>query len=355
MERKPLGFEDFEANDGHILTFQSSLDIYEPIPEFTGYTGAPYPHKLILLLHGFSGSSEYFYRNIDAISKGNVGSNSEGKDAYWVVAPDLRGHGRSARSARTKTGHHVARLAVDLHNLINHLRDKFEECRHGGTEDLEIIAVGCSIGAAIVWTYTELFTCSDFAGLVFVDQAPLQNALYFGENDPDNWDNTKHHKGCYNEATLQAAQRAWMLPDRRLTHLGLVNECLGYRQRRGPNFYPLPPGPGRDQDFDFFSNISQQCDGKWLARLMADHTQYDHREEIKKIDVPALVMAGAWSGCFTMDGMLETAKLIQAHGGDKMKGKVAVSVFENDGHWLFYENPERFNREIIEFADRWMK
>lgn len=335
-----------EANDGCLLAFQSS------IPYAFGSFLENLPSKLILLLHGFTGSSEYFCKNFDALSGNDGGSNSEENRARWVVAPDMRGHGKSNRPAG---GHHVARLAVDLHNLIDFLRRAFNGQRTDPTEELKIVAVGCSIGAAILWTYTELFTCSDFSGLVFVDQAPLQNAIFFGEGDPDNWGNNKHHKGCYNEATLQAAQKAWMRPDRELTHLGLVNECLGYRQRRGADFYPLPPEEGTDQDFDFFSDISKQCNGKWLARLMADHTQYDHRDEIKKIDVPTLVMAGAWSGCFTLDGMLETAKLIQAHGGDKMKGKVAVSVFENEGHWLFYENPERFNREILEFAERWMK
>jgi pimeloyl-ACP methyl ester carboxylesterase len=55
-----------------------------------------------------------------------------------VVVPDLRGHGTSDKP---QDGYHVARLAMDLKNLIDHF--KFQE----GT----ISAIGTSLGAAIIW------------------------------------------------------------------------------------------------------------------------------------------------------------------------------------------------------------
>ena len=80
----------------------------------------------------------------------------------------------------------------------------------------------CSIGAAVLWTYVELFGTKDFAGFVFVDQAPLQN-----RSERGNWDERKAHKGCYDAATTAAAQLAWV-QDTAGAHRGLVNECLGY-------------------------------------------------------------------------------------------------------------------------------
>ncbi|KAK4215795.1 Alpha/Beta hydrolase protein [Rhypophila decipiens] len=318
--------EYIDANDGCCLAIKTSIP-------FNGH--GPYQNKAIILLHGFAGSSEYFCRNFDQLSD---------DQNLWVIAPDMRGHGDSGTS---QGGYHVARLAMDLKNLITHLRNVFNAHKNTPGEELQIVAVGCSIGAAILWTYVELFTCADFAGLVFVDQAPLQDAVFFGQNHPDNWDATHHHKGCFNEATLQAAQRAWISQDRVNTCLALVNECLGYRQNS-----PLKEIPAKDEDEDFwhFCRIAQQCDGRWLARLMADHTRYDHREAIERIDVPVLVMAGALSGCFPLDGMWETVTRIQASARDEEDAEVDVSVFEGAGHWLFYENPNRFNLEIIEFV-----
>jgi pimeloyl-ACP methyl ester carboxylesterase len=52
--------------------------------------------------------------------------------------PDLRGHGASEKP---KAGYHVARLALDLKNLIEHFQ--FLEG--------SITAIGTSLGAAILW------------------------------------------------------------------------------------------------------------------------------------------------------------------------------------------------------------
>lgn len=78
-------------------------------------------------LHGFTGSSAVFSRNVFQLSQ-----------RFHVVAPDLRGHGASDKPP---AGYHVARLAMDLRNLIDHL----------GINDKLISAIGTSLGAAILW------------------------------------------------------------------------------------------------------------------------------------------------------------------------------------------------------------
>lgn len=143
-------YRAFRSNDGADLVYQSY--------------GVPGP-ACVILIHGFSGSSDYFVRNFDELSK-----------SLWVVAPDLRGHGQSARTAH---GHHVSRLAADLRDLLLELK-RIVPC-------LKPMGVGCSIGAAILWTYIELYTEADFDRFILyvcclpfstdnsVDQAPLQN------------------------------------------------------------------------------------------------------------------------------------------------------------------------------------
>ena len=301
-----MDYDEYKTNDGLPMAFQTSQPL-SPLDPSKTYD------QCILLLHGFSGSSQYFTRNFPALST-----------HHWVVAPDMRGHGSSSHS---KHGYHVARLAMDLHDLIDHLKMRT------GSSRLQIIAVGCSIGAAILWTYVEIFgSDADFACLVFVDQAPLQDRSLFG------WGHDQAHRGLYDEATTIAAQQAWMHHLDETAH-GLVDECLGYRHQ--PLATDNVSTDQAAQDVEFFVNISKQCRREWLARLMADHTRYDHREAIELIKVPILVLAGRRSGCFSVDGMFETAR--------RANGEVFAEVLES-GHWMFYEEPDKFNDRLLQFV-----
>ncbi|KAF7564058.1 hypothetical protein G7046_g3 [Stylonectria norvegica] len=300
---RKMHYETLTANDGCKLAFQTS----QPLD------AAPNP-QCVILMHGFSGSSDYFTRNFASL-----------KDHFWVVAPDMRGHGRSDV---TRGGYHVARLAADLVALMKHLRKT--------VPGVSFVPVGCSIGAAVLWTYVELFGCNDFAGLVFVDQAPLQDRSGF-----DGWDESKAHTGCYDESTMLAAQRIWT-SDPGAAHLDLVKGCLGYRH--APRAEDGVSTEQQAKDEAFFTGISALCNPKWLARLLADHTRYDHREAIEQITVPTLVMAGERSGCFPLEGMLETVRRV-----NKTTPSLARSSVFRSGHWLFYEEPERFNEELTQF------
>lgn len=304
-----MRYATIAANDGCELAYQTSL----PLENHSDHQSA---RKCVILMHGFSGSSEYFTRNFDGLSK-----------CFWVIAPDMRGHGTSGR---TQGGYHVARLAADLKSLVLHVKRTAPQ--------VQLVPVGCSIGAAVIWTYVELFGCDDFAGFAFVDQAPLQDRSAF-----DRWDEYKSHTGCYDEATMLAAQQSWT-EDSHAAHLDLVKGCLGYRHDPQKD-----DGVSEDQtmtDEQFFTRISASCDQTWLARLLADHTRYDHRETIETISIPTLVMAGRRSSCFPLEGMLETVRRVER----RRPGLAKSSVFDS-GHWLFYEEPERFNREIVDFVE----
>lgn len=67
---------------------------------------------VLLLIHGWSGSSRYFTLNTSDLADQGI----------RVLTVDLRFHGESGQ---TKHGHHVARLAADVHELLQqlHLKD----------------------------------------------------------------------------------------------------------------------------------------------------------------------------------------------------------------------------------------
>lgn len=321
-----------DTNDGLTLAMQTSLPLGEDMPSSgPGSLADPRRRTCVLLLHGFSGSSAYFTRNYAGLSA-----------RHWVVAPDMRGHGASGRCAG---GYHVARLAADLRTILAFLRAKTTDT---GTQ---FVPVGCSIGAAVLWTYVELFGDADFAGFVFADQAPLQDRSLFGGG----WDETRANKGCYDEATLLGAQRAWAATAPATveeTYKGLVRECLGYR---------FAPEHGDDEvsgaqaaaDEAFFTGISRRCDGAWLARLLADHTRYDHREAIEAITKPSLVVAGRRTGCFPLEGIKETVRRVDK-GNPGRPGLARWSVYDS-GHWMFYEEPDKFNKEVEGFVAECVK
>ena len=321
----------FTTTDNTPLAFQSSIPL-----SATTTTSPPPSNNLfstcILLLHGFSGSSAYFAHNTPALSA-----------HHWVLAPDMRGHGRSGHNP-SHGGFHVARLAADLRELLLHVTTRLIP-RTTTTHETRFVPVGCSIGAAVVWTYLELFGDPEgwFAGYVFVDQAPVQDRDVLGLGGA--WGPDRAHRGCFDEGSLVAAQRAWVAGGRAV-YEGLVEECLGYRFR--PEEGDPVAGDARwERDEEFFVRISEGCDGVWLARLMADHTRYDHREACEAIGKPVLVLAARRSGCFSLEGMEETVRRVKKGGNEDAE----MVVFES-GHWLFYEEPERFNREVLKFIER---
>lgn len=266
----------YHSTDGAPLVFQS----YGEPSQLSRHAAAP---QVLLLLHGFTGSSQYFVRNFETLSK-----------HYWVVAPDLRGHGLSTKS---NYGYHVARLAVDLHSLIRHIRGKYPRP--------SFVGIGCSLGAAILWMYAELFDSNDFAGMIFVDQAPLQD--YIPE---DGWDELYGNYGCHDAKSLAEAQKT-LIDTPKTFYRGLVADCLAYRFR--PKNVPPPSEAEVRTDEAFFLDISCQGDKRWFAKLLANHTSYDHRNTlVERLEVPCYVMAGEYSGCFPLAGMAATTSLINA-------------------------------------------
>lgn len=86
-----------------------------------------------------------------------------------------------------------------------------------------------------------------------------------------------------------------------------------------------------------------RCDPAALAELMTDHTQLDWRSLLPRIGIPCLNCCGGRSGVFPLDGCLEVARLIGA-------GRCRSAVFDRANHWLYLEQPEEFNRLLIDFV-----
>lgn len=266
----------FLANDGARLYYEEAG------------TGPP-----LVLIHGWSGSSAMFTRNAAPLAT-----------RFRTIRMDLRGHGRSET---TRHGARVPRLAMDLSNLLDHLR-----------LESGVAMLGCSLGCAVIWAFVELFGNSRVRAVVLVDQSPYQ--MYAADGS---WQLGSN--GLYSEAALaHLCALLHVAPD--ACHDGTVDACL--------------TDVATADERSFFVGEARKAHGWFLAKLMQNHNHNDWRDVLPRVTAPALVVAGGKSKIFPVEGVAYAATAMP-------NGR--LETFENGSHWLYYEEAERFNRLITDF------
>lgn len=244
----------------------------------------------VVLVHGWSASREYFTLNVEALAK-----------RCSVYALDQRFHGESDKPA---WGFSVARLAADLKDFVGAL-----------SLDRPTV-VGTSLGCAVIWAYVELYGDASLGKLVFVDQAPSQWMM------PD-W--KFGSKGIYDSPSLANIQAAVQNMDAFAD--GNAECCLS-----------KPP------DAEVMALLKREClkcTPLHLAKLMADHAPKDWRPLLPRITLPCLNLYGTQSGCFPPEGCEAVGTLIP---------NCRNVAFEGCNHWLYLEEPERFNALVGDFV-----
>jgi pimeloyl-ACP methyl ester carboxylesterase len=281
----------------------------------------------VIQLHGFTGSSQYWKHNIPLLSA-----------TYRIYAPDLRGHGDSAK---TPHGFHVSRLAMDLHNFLCHL--------NLDQEKNTVRCIAGSLGCAILWSYSELFTADVFSHMVWVDQSPMQN---YSLDTPRSWGPDMGNRGINCEDAVKYL--FWDLatnPDE--VYRGTIDACLAYRS------HPLPGDDvsveKKEEDEAFFLGEARKGVPEWYAQLMKDHTALDWRKTIakccggSKVKTRILVVASSRSGCFPAAGPMSAVSLLNEEAGE---GWAEGVVVDWGGHWCFWEEPERFCELVGNFLSK---
>ena len=255
----------------------------------------------LVLIHGWSQSTRSFAKQLAGLSS-----------RYRVIAVDMRGHGESPKPSH---GYRVARLAADLHEFLLRL-------------DLQDVALaGHSMGAAVIWSYLEQFGAERVAKLVFIDQAPLVT---------NGWGLTGEalaNAGCsftptslyeiaqaiatHREATLQGLRRAFF------------SDAVS------------------DADFQMAVAESMKVPAACAARLLVDHACQDWRDVITQVipalGLPTLVFGGELASIFPPQAAAWIAAQIPG---------AELSIFGHDeggSHFMFWENPEKFNAVLARF------
>lgn len=234
---------------------------------------------------------------------------------------------------------------MDLKELVEHLS-------RGEVEKKDWVAVGGSLGCAILWCYASLFTTAPFTRTIFVDQSPLQNL------DPSTgWDTRFSNLGMNSPLALASLQTTLALSPE-TAHRGTIAACLAYRAFPRPSDAVKPSSAEFQSDEAFFLAEAMKCNPTWVGRLMGDHTALDWRDSIaatfgsSSCATRVLVIASSRSGCFAPAGPLRVVRLVNEKGGaNGGKGTRAQGVtVEWGGHWCFWEDPIRFNGTCL----RWL-
>ncbi|MGR8947127.1 MAG: alpha/beta fold hydrolase [Gammaproteobacteria bacterium] len=257
--------------------------------------------RTMVLVPGWSQTAALFKEQTVPLSK-----------YFRCVAVDMRGHGESSDH---QTGFSIDRLATDLYELISTLAIQ------------RPIMLGHSMGASILWRYAEKFGTSNVSKMVFVDQAPVVMT-----NDSWSEDERLQYGGIFDTDALNDIC------------LGLGNPRDGKNVTKDllSNMF-TPNFPKDSLEWVLAENLKFNRNS--AVELLRDHCLHDWRSTIKSIDVPSLVIGGKsslmpWQSQRWISQNMPDAKL---------------TLFEQDEggqHFMFLENPAKFNNIIRNFCQR---
>ena len=252
----------------------------------------------LIMIPGWSQSSEEW--------KGSAATLSAVRE---VIALDMRGHGESDKP---DYGYRVYRLAQDLHETINKLGFP--------TVDLMAHSMGCSV----IWAYIDLYGQDRIGRLVLVDQAPCMFPR--AEWSPEEMEQF----GCFYKSADEVDELAASAMD-----CVDLDSTIGFVRGFFTTDFP-------EQSLPFIAQENLKFPRHLAAQLLRDTAFGDWRDVIKRIRCRTLVVGGDAS-IFTSDSQRWIASQIP---------DAQVEIFaadEGGSHFMFVENPDRFDSIVLSF------
>jgi len=251
----------------------------------------------LVLVPGWSQTAAQFRHQIEGLS-----------GSHRVIALDMRGHGESDKPAH---GYKIQRLAKDVRDVLEAL-------------DLRDVAIlGHSMGCSVLWCYFDLWGADRIGRFVFCDEPPMLTS-----NPAWSAQETENAGAIFSPEAVTQTANALAGPDGVATSRGFVG---------GMVTSAMPA-----QTLEWMIEENLKLPRAHAATLIYNHCHQDWRDVIPRIDVPALFIGGrvslvpwksvAWAAAQVKGARLEIFE--EAEGGQ---------------HFMFEENPVRFNRILAEF------
>ena len=227
-----------------------------------------------------------------------------GQQGFRVVAHDRRGHGRSGQSW---DGNNMDQYADDLAGLIEHLDLK------------DITMVGHSTGGGEVARYIARHGTKRVAKAVLISSVPP--IMLKTDNNPGGL-----------PITVFDSIRAGVAGDRSQFYKDLSLPFYGYNR---------PGAKTSDGVREAFWRLGMQSSIIGSYDCIKAFSETDQTEDLKKIDVPALIIQGDDDQIVPIDdaGKLQ-AKLIK---------KATLKVIQGAPHGLCTTHADVVNKELLEF------
>jgi len=246
----------------------------------------------VVLLHALSFGADYFWqRNIPELAK-----------SCRVIALDLRGQGLSGKPNH---GYTIPRLAKDLDELFTQL-------------DLnDAVLLGCSLGGFVSLQYLQDFGADRVGALVLMEMTPRLPSA------PD-WEHP-----TFGEFPIEAARG----------YGGALRENRNIYNDFFQAAFLAPP-----EGAELAEMIAQTylTPTEVAAQLMDQMAEQDWRDKLPAVTVPTSLFYS-----YPNNNVLPTAvgQWIQQQIPDS-----ELVLFENSSHSPFWEEAEKFNRELARVA-----
>lgn len=286
--------------------FMSSIETSDGIKLNYLESGSGEP---LILIHGLTANLNYFKKQLPVLAK-----------KYRVIAYDLRGHGLS-EAAKGLT---LERYAQDLKEVLDFF-------------GLKKASVVCwSMGAHVVFEYIRNFTCERLGKIVIIDMSPKllkTDDWHFGLAGASGKPGDFGHED--NLLVLAAMCRDWDAYSRVVAERILMrpDESEKLRSGREASF------KGKE-DLPWIYEQTRSNNPFVIVSMWISMAMKDYRPVLPGITVPCLLTYGMESNYYGPDNY------------EYMKSRIpdaTILPFEGCGHALHLQEPDKFNRAILDF------
>lgn len=258
--------------------------------------------KPIIFIPGWSANGAEYVNVMYLLSK-----------RYHVYVLDPRNQGLSER---VDYGTRISRFSMDLKEFADHLGLKSADY------------CGWSMGAAVLWSYIDLFGTKGIRKAVFVDE-PIS---IYSHADWSEQERSDAGGTTTSPERMIAAFTAGAPVNSLITDMKPIERSL---LKDSPHFV----------NSESFANEFIRNDPKYTALVLFDHVTNDWRDVIRrKINVPAAIFSGKESN--NLPSQRWAASVIP-------NATLYVYTREEQGdHFLMFKNPIKFTNDLRSFLER---